>query len=500
MRSVSLALSFAVSTTVLGLRYHPNLKPEHGPKVTRGIGSADDISKACADIKSQISSASEVIDGVVEIGLADDTHHWFFESNSETPTCIVEVGSPADVSIAMTVIGHYGSPFAIYCAGHASNKGFSSTTGVHIALKRMNQIVLSADKSTVEIGTGNGWADVYDKLDGTGVNVVGGRVKGPGVGGFTLGGGYSWKTNQHGLTSDTVVQFNLVLPNGTISSASAENNPDLFFALKGGLNRFAVVTSAVFRTHPQTDEIYAGTTIYASDQVDALLNATQVFSDTNTDPKAQIITTINATPVGLSALVLFFYDGPDPGTAFEMFDEVDDTISFVRVQSFSTFVSSVDSAIALNPRGTFNSLPTTKTTPAFLAAIKNQASQLNSQGHGALMLSYDIEPFLEYGEHATESAYPHDESPLPLNLYFSWAFSSDDQYWNEAMVNAISELREVAVREGIFNESSAVYPNYAIAGTTAEVLYGSANAARLRSIKANVDPNNVMSLAGGFNI
>lgn len=94
--------------------------------------------------------------------------------------------------IQMTAIGNHAAPFALYSAGHASNKGFSSTTGVHIAMKRMNQVVLSADKFSVEIGTGNGWADVYDKLDGTGVNVVGGRVKGPGVGGFTLGGGYSW--------------------------------------------------------------------------------------------------------------------------------------------------------------------------------------------------------------------------------------------------------------------------------------------------------------------
>lgn len=114
--------------------------------------------------------------------------------------------------------------------------------------------------------------------------------------------------------------------------------------------------------------------IYTSDQVDAVLNATQVFSDVNIDPKAQIITTINATPVGLSALVLFFYDGTDVGTAFEMFDGVDHTISLIRAQSFSTFVSNIDSSFSLNPRGTFNSLPTTKTTPAFLAAVKNQAS------------------------------------------------------------------------------------------------------------------------------
>ncbi|KAL1871113.1 hypothetical protein Daus18300_004858 [Diaporthe australafricana] len=374
----------------------------------------------------------------------------------------------------MTVIGQHMAPFAIYSAGHASNKGFSSTTGVHIALKLMNQVTLSADKSTVEIGMGNGWADVYEKLDGTGVNVVGGRVKGPGVGGFTLGGGYS--------------------------CASADTNPDLFFALKGGLNRFAVVTSAVYRTHPQPDEVYAGPTIYGADQVDAVLNATQTFSDVNTDPKAQIITTINETPIGISALVLFFYDGPDPGTAFEMFDSVDHTISLVKAQTFSTFVSTIDSSISLNPRGTFNSLPTTKTTPAFLAAVKSQASTLFAQGHGGIILSYDIEPFLKYGEHATESAYPHDDSPCPLNLYFSWAFASDDQFWNDAMVTAVSELRELAKQEGIFDASAAIYPNYAIAGTTAEEMYGPVNTARLRTIKASIDPDGVMNLAGGFNI
>lgn len=53
---------------------------------------------------------------------------------------------------------------------------------------------------------------MYKALDGTGRNVVGGRVPGPGVGGLTLGGGYSWKTNQYGMTCDTVKSYELVLP------------------------------------------------------------------------------------------------------------------------------------------------------------------------------------------------------------------------------------------------------------------------------------------------
>lgn len=124
MRSSLFYLSFSTSATVLGHWHHP--KPSLRPRDALG----SDASNACADIKSQISSASEVIDGVgkccasaewrplesqpgaclrtfrlieiaVELGLTDDTHHWFFESSSETPTCVVEVGSPADVSIAV---------------------------------------------------------------------------------------------------------------------------------------------------------------------------------------------------------------------------------------------------------------------------------------------------------------------------------------------------------------------------------------------------------------
>ena len=77
-------------------------------------------------------------------------------------------------------------------------------------MTRFNNITLSTDMSTIDIGAGLTWDEVYDALDGTGANVVGGRVTGVGVAGLTLGGGYSWKTNQFGLTVDTVASYELV--------------------------------------------------------------------------------------------------------------------------------------------------------------------------------------------------------------------------------------------------------------------------------------------------
>jgi FAD/FMN-containing dehydrogenase len=80
-------------------------------------------------------------------------------------------------------------PFAVKSGGHATNPGFSSTPGVHISMTRFNDIVISKDTQTVEIGAGLTWTDVYTYLVPKGLGVVGGRVNDVGVAGLTLGGG-----------------------------------------------------------------------------------------------------------------------------------------------------------------------------------------------------------------------------------------------------------------------------------------------------------------------
>ncbi|KAL1614040.1 hypothetical protein SLS56_012195 [Neofusicoccum ribis] len=366
----------------------------------------------------------------------------------------------------------------------------------------MDQVVLSADKSSVEIGMGMTWSEVYQKLDGSGYNVVGGRTVGPGVGGFTLGGGYSWKTNQHGLTCDTVKSFTVVLPNGTISRVDS-SQPDHFFALKGGLNRFGVVTSAEYLTHEQPDQVYGGIKLYGTYQIDAVLNATATFDADNTDPKAQIITTLQGASTGTTALVIFFYDGPEEPASFSTFDNLTATLNTVKSQTFSEFVQGFPSNIIVNARGTFHTLSTSKLTPAFLEAVKNETDTLGKvmAQHSGTSISYDVEPFLKtYGEKATDSAFPHGGSPLPLNLYFAWLLPSDDEFWYDAMRTSVQNLKNVAIQEGIYPDDFTAYPNYAITNTTAEELYGETNAARLKTIRSAVDPDSVMGLAGGFAI
>jgi len=156
------------------------------------------------------------------------------------------------------------------------NPGFSSTQGIQIYTKKFSQVTYDAATSTAVIGTGLVWDTVYKKLQDHGVIVLGGRFTGVsercnpfvrvfptrvaqqvGVGGLLLGGGsflealwsliqytheprigYSYKTNRYGLCIDTIVGFNLVLPNGTITHVTQSTQPDLFWALKGGFNNF----------------------------------------------------------------------------------------------------------------------------------------------------------------------------------------------------------------------------------------------------------------------
>lgn len=181
------------------------------------------------------------------------------------------------------------------------------------------------------------------------------------------------------------------MPNGTVSTIDS-SQPDLFFALKGGLNRFGIVTSAEYYTHTQADLIYVsslhrdshpyssspqcqgGFNIYTPDETPAVLNATETFYKTNTNPKAQIITTVSGSLIGTSALVIFFYDGPTAPASFAPFEDIIPLtlLPNLRSQSFSSFVSGIPSKLVVNPRGTFDTLSTSKLTTGFVEAVKSE--------------------------------------------------------------------------------------------------------------------------------
>ncbi|CAE7227093.1 unnamed protein product [Rhizoctonia solani] len=228
MRALKVALNTLAFGAAIALGAPTNIEPHLADTAYTPV---------CETIEASVSNKTDVYYFLHPLYIKGNMH-WASSSN-ENSACVVEPATPEDVSKILQIVANTSTPFGIRSGGHATNPGFSSTTGVQIALFKFSEVTYhpapaAADGSvgTVDIGSGLLWDSVYAALEPLGVNVVGGRVTGVGVGGFTLGGGYSWLSNQYGLTIDTVTAFEVVLPNGTITTATETTNPDLFFGLK----------------------------------------------------------------------------------------------------------------------------------------------------------------------------------------------------------------------------------------------------------------------------
>src|ERR1700693_2670087 len=114
---------------------------------------------------------------------------------------------------------------------------------------------------TVTVGGGCVWGDVDHATHAFGFAVPTGIISTTGVGGLTLGGGIGHLTRKCGLTIDNLLSADVVLANGTFVRASANENTDLFWALRGGGGHFGVVTSFTFKLH-KIDIVYAGPMLY----------------------------------------------------------------------------------------------------------------------------------------------------------------------------------------------------------------------------------------------
>ncbi|KAI0317364.1 FAD-binding domain-containing protein [Amylostereum chailletii] len=454
----------------------------------------------CKNISSALSSASDVYHPL-SINYSQDIKHWA-QSSTEQAACSVEPGTAEDVATILKIVAASRTPFAVKGGGHATNVGFSSTTGVHISMTRFANVTNNPAEGTVEVGAGLLWDDVYEALDGSGVNVVGGRVPGVGVAGFTLGGGYSWKTNQYGLTIDNIVAYELVLPNGTITTVTSADE-DLWFALRGGSNNFGIVTKFTLITHPQTD-VWGGLITITGDHLPKVSAAVANFSQ-STDKKAAILPAYNAV-VGIPGVsLILFYDGPTPPNGvFDAFLAIPHFTEDVKTRSFVDLIQSIPATNPLEgPRAAFATVSILQYTPSILSLLENAT---NSWGprlaltDASSFISFDIEPFdpalFSYG---TDSAYPPSRSQplLPTNLYFSWTLPSSDNFVRGVMADITDSIRDAALAEGQDVSGAAVYGNYALPDTPLESIYGG-NVAKLKAIKAAIDPENVMGLAGGF--
>lgn len=176
------------------------------------------------------------------------------QASAIQPLCFVTPQTVNDVSaVVKSLISHGDSlNFAVRGGGHMwIPKASNSDGGVTVDLRGLNSVELSDDQSSVSVGGGATWDLIYNKLDPLGLSVAGGRVAGVGVSGLTSGGGISYFGPRYGWTSNQATSFEVVLADGSIVKASAEQNADLWKGLRGGANNFGIVTGMDLVTFKQ---------------------------------------------------------------------------------------------------------------------------------------------------------------------------------------------------------------------------------------------------------
>jgi FAD/FMN-containing dehydrogenase len=162
------------------------------------------------------------------------------------PSAVVRCSCVADVVEVIKFTRRYGIEVAIRSGGH-SLAGYSSTRGILVDVGLMDRVTVSEGLAEVEAGARLG--AMYSQLLAAGVTVPAGTCPSVGIAGLTLGGGFGLLGRAYGLTLDHLVAATVVLSSGRAIECSDDNEPDLFWALRGaGAGQFGVVTSFRFRT------------------------------------------------------------------------------------------------------------------------------------------------------------------------------------------------------------------------------------------------------------
>jgi FAD/FMN-containing dehydrogenase len=192
------------------------------------------------------------------------------------PAVEVTPETPEQVAEALRFAAAEGLGVAIRAGGHGGRL-FDQDGGLVLNLKHFAGIEVAG--STVRVGPAALWGDVALALAAHGLGLSSGDTKSVGVGGLTLGGGVGWLVRTQGLALDSLTGARVVLPSGEIVTASADENPELFWALRGGGGNFGVVTEFVFTPHP-LDGVVFGHVHFETDRLaDALRGWRDVMRD-----------------------------------------------------------------------------------------------------------------------------------------------------------------------------------------------------------------------------
>lgn len=465
--------------------------------------------------------------------------YWAQQECEVIPACIVRPRDVQQLCTAVDVLqGEYMERkkqageekfeglFAIRGGGHSPISGAASIKGgVLIDLGLFCEVTPSKDGSSVAIGAGAKWMDVSKVLDEKGLAVVGGRNSVVGVGGLTLGGGLSFFSPRFGLVCSNIISYELILASGSITTASASTNPDLWRALKGGSNNFGIVTRFTARSFPST-RIWSGFLYMPASQAAKVLAAfhecvnradsgdPSSTYDTHAAGPIACFTYIQKIGIQAISVNLVYTKPPENEKKWPVCWRTSSFGSLGRLWStckVRTLTSATDEMNALNPPGRRQAFATTtiKNDPATLAAAHaaycDAIASIRRDNVKDLVWTLVLQPLLpdwvRKGDANPLGLHDCTHEPLVIvSFTVNWAERRDDEFVQMTTRRAIEQIDAIAAANKKGHRYR--YLNYCAEWQRPFEGYGGENWRFLQGVSRSYDPDGLFQTGcvGGFKL
>ena len=221
----------------------------------------------------------------------NETRKAYNEMINKHPGMIVMCADVADVMASVNFGRENALLVAVRGGGHNGGGLGLCDDGLVIDLSGLKFVRVDVANKTVRVGGGNIWGEVDHATHAFGLAVPAGIISTTGVGGLTLGGGVGYLSRKYGLTIDNLLEADMVLADGSFVTVSANQNSDLFWAIRGGGGNFGIVTSFKFQAH-DVKTVFGGPTLWPIEKTEEIMEWYHEFLNDAPDELNGFITTM----------------------------------------------------------------------------------------------------------------------------------------------------------------------------------------------------------------
>src|SRR3954454_5773457 len=226
----------------------------------------------------------------------DEARQPWNRAADQRPTAVVVVEGATDVAEVIEFARENDLRVAPQGTGHAASAFSDLQDTILLKTHRMREVTIDAERRIARAEAGSIWIDVVEAAAEHGLAALAGSSPDVGVVGYTLGGGLSWLARKHGIGAKQVTAGEVVTPDGGFVRATRENEPDLFWAVRGGGGNFGVVTAIEFNLFP-ISEVYAGILWFPVERATEVLKAWREWTDTVPDELTSVGRILQLPPI-----------------------------------------------------------------------------------------------------------------------------------------------------------------------------------------------------------